>query len=295
MTEIGFIGLGIMGRPMAGHLLAAGHRMAVNSRRQSSAGDLISRGATWYDDPASLARESEIVITMLPDSPDVRVVALAEGGVFDGLAPGSLYIDMSTIRPAVARELAARGADRGIGTLDAPVSGGEAGAINGTLSIMVGGSSEDFERARPMFEVMGKTISHVGPAGAGQTVKATNQLLVGGAIELLAEAVLLLERSGVDFSSAVDVLAGGLAGSRVLDAKAAGMRARRFTPGFRIDLHHKDMGIVQDLARELSVPLPLGAQVTQLFLAARAQGLGDLDHSGLLRALEKAAGAGTVP
>jgi 2-hydroxy-3-oxopropionate reductase len=294
MTNIGFIGLGIMGRPMAGHLLAAGHQMAVTSRRRSSAEDLISRGATWYDDPAGLARDSEIVITMLPDSPDVRAVALAAGGVFDGASSGSLYIDMSTIRPDVAREIAARGADRGIGTLDAPVSGGEAGAVAGTLSIMAGGAGDAFERARPVFELMGKTISHVGPAGAGQTVKAANQLLVGGAMELLAEAVLLLERSGVDMPSALGVLAGGLAGSRVLDAKSAGMRARTFTPGFRIDLHHKDMGIVQDLARELSVPLPLGAQVTQLFLAARAQGLGDLDHSGLLLALEKMAGSGSV-
>ena len=227
---------------------------------------------------------------MLPDSPDVESVVLGEDGVFANAKPGLLYIDCSTIRPDVSAHVAAEGAKNGIRVLDAPVSGGEQGAIEASLSIMVGGSEEDFAAARPVLEAMGKTVVHVGPAGSGQTVKAANQLIVAGTIELVAEAMVFLEAYGVDMESAIKVLAGGLAGNAILDRKAAGMLARRFEPGFRIDLHHKDLGIVQAAAREAGVIIPLGAVVSQLVASLRAQGRGDLDHSALLLLVEQLSG-----
>ena len=233
------------------------------------------------------------MITMLPDSPDVQAVLLGEDGVFASARPGTLVIDMSTIRPDVAREVATAGAERGLRVLDAPVSGGEAGAIEGTLSIMVGGSAEDFEAARPLLEAMGQTIAHVGPAGSGQTVKAANQLIVAGTIELVAEAIVFLEASGVPTGPALEVLAGGLAGNRILDRKAAGMVKRQFTPGFRAELHDKDLGIVLATARSAGVILPLGATVGQLMGSLKAQGLGGLDHTALLRIVEQLSGRST--
>ena len=218
---------------------------------------------------------------MLPDSPDVQSVALGEDGVFANAKPGLLYIDGSTIRPAVSADLAAEGAKRGIRVVDAPVSGGEQGAVDASLSIMVGGSPEDFAAARPVLEAVGKTVVHVGPPGAGQTVKAANQLIVAGTIQLVSEAIVFLEAHGVDMESAIKVLAGGLAGNAILDRKAAGMLARRFDPGFRIDLHHKDLGIVQAAAREAGVVIPVGALVSQLVASLRAQGHG---KSGPFRA-----------
>ena len=227
---------------------------------------------------------------MLPDSPDVESVARGEDGVFANAKPGLLYIDCSTIRPDVAARLAAEGTKRGIGVVDAPVSGGEQGAIDASLSIMVGGSPEDFASARPVLEAMGKTVVHVGPAGSGQTVKAANQLIVAGTIQLVAEAIVFLEAYGVDMEAAIEVLAGGLAGNAILGRKAAGMLARRFDPGFRIDLHHKDLGIVQAAAREAGVVIPVGALVSQLVASLRAQGHGGLDHSALLLLVEQLSG-----
>lgn len=287
MTPIGFVGLGIMGRPMAANLAAAGFDVTVHSRRRESADGAVAAGATWAEDVAAASAGRDVVITMLPDSPDVESVALGPDGIYASADPGTVHLDMSTIRPDVARRLAAEAGAHGLRALDAPVSGGERGAIDATLSIMVGGDEADVAAVRPVLEALGKTIAHVGPNGAGQTVKAANQLIVGGNIELVAEALLLLERSGVDVEPALAVLAGGLAGSRVLDAKGASMHARSFAPGFRIDLHDKDMRIALDTARELDVPLPLGAVVAELFAAARAQELGSLDHSGLLAALER--------
>jgi 2-hydroxy-3-oxopropionate reductase len=253
---------------------------------------LSSAGGTVAVSAGQAAAEADIVVTMLPNHPQVEAVALGEGGVLDSAKPGTLYIDMSSIRPATSRRLAEVGAERGIRVLDAPVSGGEKGAVDGVLSIMVGGSAEDFAAAAPVFAPLGKTIVHVGPAGAGQTVKAANQLVVGGTYALVAEAVVLLEASGLDASIGLDVLAGGLAGSRILELKRASMVAREFQPGFRIDLHHKDMGIVLDAARDAEVATPVGNLVAALIASARAQGYGSLDHSALLKVAENLSGKG---
>jgi 2-hydroxy-3-oxopropionate reductase len=220
----------------------------------------------------------------------VQNVLLADNGVFAHAQPGTLVIDFSTIRPDVTAELGALGAERGLRVIDAPVSGGEQGANNATLSIMVGGSDEDFARAKPILDIVGKTIVHVGPNGAGQTVKAANQLIVAGNIELLAEALTFIAAYGVDMAAAVKVLGGGLAGSAVLDQKAPKMLARNFDPGFRIELHHKDLGIVAAAAREAGVIVPVGAVVAQLMASAVANGEGGLDHSALLLGVERLSG-----
>jgi 2-hydroxy-3-oxopropionate reductase len=232
---------------------------------------------------------------MLPDSPDVESVVFGADGVLANLRTGGLLIDMSTVRPDTARRIAEAGGTRGIDVLDAPVSGGEQGAVEATLSIMVGGDAQVFERARTLLGTLGTTVVRVGPAGAGQIVKAANQMIVADMIELVAEALVFLGASGVDREAAVRVLAGGLAGSRVLDRKAASMLQHRFDPGFRIDLHHKDLGIAMAAAREVGVALPVGALVAQIMAAARAQGLGELDHSALLVALETLSGRTPPP
>jgi 2-hydroxy-3-oxopropionate reductase len=293
VSTIAFIGLGIMGAPMAGHLIDAGHDVVGHNRSRPAVDALVARGGRAASSVADAVRDAEIVITMVPDSPDVEQVALGDEGIYAAAKPGVLYIDCSTIRPDVARALATAGNERGIRVVDAPVSGGEAGAKEGTLSIMVGGAADDVEAARPYLDVVGGTVVHVGPAGAGQTVKAANQLIVAGNIQLLAEALVFLEAHGVDTAAATEVLGGGLAGSTVLQRKAAGMRAREFAPGFRIDLHHKDLGIVTAAAREAGVTIPLGAHVAQLVGALRAMGHGDLDHSALLLLVERLSGRST--
>ena len=290
MTNIGFIGLGIMGGPMAVNLARAGHSVVgydLGPDRVERLTDAGGRGAAGL---AEAVAGADVVITMLPDSPDVEGVALGPDGVLQQARPGSLYIDMSTVRPETGRRLAQAGAVTGVHVLDAPVSGGEPGAVEGRLSIMVGGAGEDVATAMPLFEVLGATIVHVGPAGAGQTVKAANQLVVGGIYALVAEALVLLEASGVDGRTGLDVLAGGLAGSRILDLKRASMVSREFAPGFRIDLHHKDMGIAIAAAREAGLALPMTGLVAQLVAAARAQGYGSLDHSALLKVIENISG-----
>jgi 2-hydroxy-3-oxopropionate reductase len=289
MTTIGFIGLGIMGGPMAANLVAAGHTVLGHDTQQAAAERLVTAGGKYVDSVAA-ATAADVVITMLPDSPQVEEVVLGPGGVLDHAEPGLLLIDMSTIRPDTSVAVAAAAASRGVRALDAPVSGGEKGAIDGVLSIMVGGDVHAFDAARPVFEVLGKTVVHVGPSGAGQTVKAANQLVVGGIYALVAEAIVLLEASGVDPGPALDVLAGGLAGSRILELKRKSMVAREFAPGFRIDLHHKDMGIAIAAAREAGVALPMTGLTAQLIAAARAQGHGSLDHSVLLKVLENFSG-----
>jgi 2-hydroxy-3-oxopropionate reductase len=294
VTKIGFVGLGIMGGPMSSNLLAAGFDVIGFDVVPTALRRLTAAGGTAADSAGQAAAESDVVITMLPNHPQVEAVVLGEGGVLDSAKPGALYIDMSTIRPETSRRLAAAGAERGIRVLDAPVSGGEQGAIDAVLSIMVGGSEEDFAAAQPVLSVLGKTVVHVGPAGAGQTVKAANQLVVGGTYALVAEAIVLLEASGLDASVGLDVLAGGLAGSRILELKRASMVAREFAPGFRIDLHHKDMGIVLAAARDADVALPVGNLVAALVSAARAQGHGALDHSALLKVAEGLSGKGNA-
>jgi len=290
MTNVAFIGLGIMGSPMAVHLQEAGFAVAGYNKHSDTTGPLVAAGGRRAAGIAEAVEGADVVAIMVPDSPDVQEVLTGEGGVFDSAARGTLVIDFSSIRPDVSAELAAAGSERGLRMLDAPVSGGEAGARNAALSIMVGGAPEDFEAARPIFDAVGSTIVHVGPSGSGQTVKAANQLIVGAHIEVLAEALVFLEAYGVDTRAAFEVLGGGLAGSKVLEQKRENMLGRSFQPGFRIDLHHKDMGIVTAAAREVGVALPVGAIVAQLMTSARACGDGDLDHSALLRGVERLAG-----
>ena len=293
MTKIGFIGLGIMGSPMASNLLDAGFEVIGFDLVPAALERLSTTGGRVAASVAQAAAEADVVITMLPNHPQVEAVALGDGGVLDSAKPGSLYLDMSSIRPQTARRLAEVGAERGIRVLDAPVSGGEKGAVDGVLSIMVGGAEEDFSTAQAVFGPLGTAV-HVGPAGSGQTVKAANQLVVGGTYALVAEAIVLLEASGLDASVGLDVLAGGLAGSRILELKRKSMVAREFRPGFRIDLHHKDMGIVLDAARGVDVALPVGNLVAALVSAARAQGHGSLDHSALLKVAESFSGRGVA-
>jgi 2-hydroxy-3-oxopropionate reductase len=287
MTKIGFIGLGIMGSPMAGHLAAAGHTVTGFDLSEPALAKLVEAGGQAAANVAEAVAGAEVVITMLPQDEHVEAVTadvIAAGG--DGL----LLVDMSTIRPETSIAVAESAAHKGIHVLDAPVSGGEAGAKNAALSIMVGGADADFARALPLFEALGKTIVHVGPHGAGQVVKAANQLVVGGIYALVSEAIVLLEASGVDAKAGMDVLAGGLAANRILDLKRESMIARDFRPGFRIDLHHKDMGIVQAAARQADVSLPMAGLTAQLVASARAMGHGSLDHSALLKVVETLSG-----
>ncbi|MFE6389892.1 2-hydroxy-3-oxopropionate reductase [Nocardiopsis dassonvillei] len=287
VRKIAFIGLGIMGLPMAVNLVRAGYTVTGHNRSPERVDALVAEGGLRGGSVAGAVADADAVITMVPDSPDVEELMFGRGGVFESVKPGTLVIDMSTIRPDVSRAVAEAGAERGLRVLDAPVSGGEAGAIEAKLSIMVGGAEEDFETARPLFDVLGTTPVLVGPNGSGQTVKAANQLIVAGNIQLLAEALVFLEAHGVDTESGLEVLGGGLAGSTVLQRKGAAMRKRDFTPGFRIALHDKDMRIVTDSARAAGVAIPLGSQVAQYVGALKHQGHGGLDHSALLKIVEQ--------
>jgi 2-hydroxy-3-oxopropionate reductase len=290
VSTIAFIGLGIMGGPMAQRLVDAGHAVIGFNRSSGPVDRLVAAGGKGAGSVAEAVRDADVIITMVPDSPDVEEVALGEDGIYAHAPQGSIHIDMSSIRPDVAAGLYDAGKAVGVRVMDAPVSGGEPGAIEGTLSIMVGADRADFDAVQPIFDTVGTTVVLVGPPGSGQTVKAANQLIVAGNIELVAEAIVFLRAYGVDTEAAVSVLAGGLAGSRILERKAASMLAGNFDPGFRIDLHHKDMGIVTSAARERDVVIPLGALTAQLMAAARAQGDGGLDHSALLRGVERLSG-----
>jgi 2-hydroxy-3-oxopropionate reductase len=290
VSTIAFIGLGIMGGPMARHLVAAGHRVIGYNRSRGPVERLVDDGGTGAGSVAEAVRDAEVIITMVPDSPDVEGLALGENGIYANAPQRSIHIDMSSIRPDVAVRMADAGQAAGIRVMDAPVSGGETGAIEGTLSIMVGANPADFDEVKPILDAMGTTVILVGPPGSGQTVKAANQLIVAGTLELVAEAIVFLRAYGVDTEAAVEVLSGGLAGSRILERKAGNMLAGNFQPGFRIDLHHKDMGIVTTAARERDVAIPLGALTAQLVGAVRAQGDGNLDHSALLRGVERLSG-----
>ena len=290
MATIAFIGLGIMGGPMAEHLVKAGHIVIGVNRSPAPVQKLVEAGGRGAQSVAEAVADADVIITMVPDSPDVEGLALGDDGIYANARSGAIHLDMSSIRPDVSVRLAEAGRERGVRVLDAPVSGGEAGAKEAKLSIMVGGEESDFKEAKPILEAVGSTLVYVGPAGSGQTVKAANQLIVAGTIELVAEAIVFLEAYGVDTEAAVAVLAGGLAGNRILDRKGATMLARQFEPGFRIDLHHKDMGIVTDAARAKGVAIPLGALTAQLVGAVRAQGDGALDHSALLKGVERLSG-----
>ena len=283
---IGLIGLGIMGRPMARNLLKAGYALTVHDVTRVAVEELVGEGATAGTTPAQVAASTDVLITMLPDSPQVREVYLGTDGAFESLRPGWLAIDMSSIAPSTARELAERATAAGAGMLDAPVSGGDKGAIAGTLSIMVGGEEAAYERALPILQAMGKTIVHVGPAGAGQVVKVCNQVTVAVVIEAVSEALLLGAKAGVDPAKIADVLQGGLAATKVLEMRRENMLSGHFDPGFRIRLHRKDLKNAMELAAETEVALPAAALVEQLMRAAAAAGRADYDHSGLLTVLE---------
>lgn len=283
MTNVAVIGLGIMGLPMAVNLVKAGHTVTGFNRSQGAIDKLIAAGGNGATSIADAVKDADAIITMVPDSPDVEAVVGGADGVFANARKGALWIDASSIRPDVAKRLSADAVAAGIRPLDGPVSGGEQGAIDGVLSIMVGGDAKDFADAGEVLEAVGKTIVHVGPSGSGQTVKAANQLIVAVNIQALSEAIVFLEAYGVDTDAALKVLGGGLAGSKVLDQKGQKMLDRNFEPGFRLALHNKDLGIVTAAAREAGVTVPLGAAVAQLVSAMVAQGDGALDHSGLFK------------
>jgi 2-hydroxy-3-oxopropionate reductase len=287
---VGFIGLGIMGKPMAKNLIEAGHELVVYNRTPKKAEELAGAGAVVAASPREVAEQSDVVVTMLPDSPQVEEVLVGEEGVFEGVKEGALIVDTSTISPVITEELAARAKEKGASMLDAPVSGGDVGAIEGTLSIMVGGSDEDFQRARPLFEAMGKTVTHVGGSGAGQVVKAANQIVVALTIEAVSEALVLGSKAGVAPEKILDVLGGGLAGNKVMEVKREKMLTHSFDPGFRIELHHKDLGIALAAGREYGVTLPVTAIVDQMLQNLRMRGRGDRDHSALLTLIEDSSG-----
>jgi 2-hydroxy-3-oxopropionate reductase len=287
---VGFIGLGIMGRPMAKHLLKAGSPLIVHNRSQAAVQELVGLGAKAAGSPEAVAREAQVVILMLPNSPDVEQVVLGPHGLIAAARPGQLLIDMSTISPIVSQKVGAALAKKGVRMLDAPVSGGEKGAIDGTLSIMVGGEPAVFQEALPLFQAMGKTITHLGPLGSGGFTKLANQIIVAINLTALGEALTLAAKSGLDIELTLKALGGGLAGSRCLEQKTPNYVAHEFKPGFKVDLHYKDLGLIMEAGRALGVPLPTTAVVQELFGALRARGGGGLDHSGIITLLESLAG-----
>ncbi len=288
--KIGFIGLGIMGKPMSKHLLNAGYEVVVHNRSREAVAELVSAGAKEAHSPKEVAQNSEVIITMLPDSPDVETVALGPDGLIEGVKEGTIHIDMSTIAPSVAVHVGEELAKKGVQCLDAPVSGGDVGAQKATLSIMVGGNETAFETVKPIFEVMGKNIVLCGPLGAGQTVKACNQVLVAVTIAGVSEALTLGAKAGVDPLKIVQVLSGGLARCGVLENRGERMVNGDFDPGFRIRLHYKDLNIVMKTGNDYQVPLPTTSIVHELFNTALAKGRSELDHSGLLTVIEDLAG-----
>ena len=278
---IGFIGLGIMGKPMARNLLRAGYPLVVLNRSRAPMDELVAEGAQAGTSPKDVAARVDVVITMLPDSPDVEAVALGPDGIGAGIKDGALWIDMSTIAPVTTNRVASELAAKGVESLDAPVSGGEKGAIDATLSIMVGGSEPAFERAKPIFDMLGKNIVHVGELGAGQVTKACNQIVVGVTIEAVAEALALAETSGVDPAKVRAALLGGFAQSKILEVHGQRMIDRAFNPGFKAKLHRKDMNIAANAGDELGMDLAAAKLVRERFDQLIARGDGERDHSAL--------------
>jgi len=283
---IGFIGLGVMGKPMARNLLEAGYPLIAHNRSRRPVQELAQEGATPAHSPAEVALASDLIITCLPDSPDVKLVALGQNGLIEGAGEGDIYVDMSTIAPTVAVEVAETMAEKGVRCLDAPISGGDVGAQEGTLSIMVGGDESVFEAVKPVFDVLGKTVILCGPNGAGQTVKACNQVQVALNLIGMAEALVLGQKAGVDPAVVVEVLSGGFAQSRVMDVRGPNVIQGIFEPGFRSELHYKDLNIVREAARAYEASLPAAALAHELFGAMQARGWGSLDHSAVIRVIE---------
>jgi 2-hydroxy-3-oxopropionate reductase len=288
MSKIGFIGLGIMGAPMAGHLQAGGHALFVNTRGRVPEA-LLQGGATVCADGAEVARSAEVVIVMVPDTPDVEKVLFGANGVVEGLSTGQLVIDMSSISPIETKEFARRINALGCEYVDAPVSGGEVGAKAATLTIMAGGTEAGFARAKPLFELMGKNITLVGGNGDGQTCKVANQIIVALTIEAVGEALLFAAKAGADPAKVRQALMGGFASSRILEVHGERMVRRTFDPGFRIELHQKDLALALGAARKMGLSLPNTAAAQELFNACAAHGGAEWDHSAMVRALEKLA------
>ena len=288
--NIGFIGLGVMGRPMAMHLLKAGHSLTSCINVSDAAPDLIAAGLHISDSPTQVAAKSEVIITMLPDTPDVEKVLTGENGVLESIDPGKVIVDMSSISPSETRHFASLANEKGCEYLDAPVSGGQVGAEAGNLTIMVGGDPKTFEQIKPLFEIMGGNITLVGDVGSGQICKVANQIIVALNIEAVSEALVFASKAGADPARVREALMGGFASSRVLEAHGEKMLRRKFEPGFRIDLHRKDLNLALNAARELGLGLPNTANAMQLFnsIAARENG-GNLDHSAMVLALESLA------
>jgi 2-hydroxy-3-oxopropionate reductase len=290
MANLGFIGLGIMGKPMAGHLIAGGHAVHIYNRSPKPIQELGAQGAIVCKSIREVAKKSDIIFTMVSDTPDVEKVIFGTEGLFDGLRPGSVVVDMSTISPVATRDFAHRLSVKKVDMLDAPVSGGQVGAEQATLSIMVGGEIAVFERVRPYFDVMGKNIIHIGSNGAGQTCKLANQIVVAGTIEAVSEALVFASKAGADPTKVRQALLGGFAQSRILDLHGKRMIDRNFTPGFKIGLQQKDLNLVLQTARTMGMSLPGAALAQELYNAVAGQGNSDLDNSALVLVLEKLAG-----
>jgi 2-hydroxy-3-oxopropionate reductase len=289
MAELGFIGLGIMGKPMAGHLVKAGHTVHVCDVVEEPVKYLCSLGAKGFSCSKEVAQKSKIIFIIVPDTPDVEAVLFGPNGVAEGLKPGSIVVDMSSISPLATKEFAKRLAAMGVEMLDAPVSGGQVGAENATLSIMVGGKAEVFNQIKPFFELMGKNIVHVGGNGDGQTCKVANQIVVALTLEAVAEALLFASKAGADPMKVRAALLGGFAQSRILELHGERMIKRTFNPGFRVRLHQKDLNIALQSARSMGLSLPNTATAQELFNSLAAQGGSELDHSSIVTVLEKLA------
>jgi 2-hydroxy-3-oxopropionate reductase len=287
-SKIGFIGLGIMGKPMSKNLIKAGHELTVYDLAEASVKELDKAGAKVAHSSKEAAKENDLVISMLPDSPDVEKAALGPDGIFEGIRTGSAYIDMSTISPVTSKKIADVAKANGVRILDAPVSGGEKGAIESTLTIMVGGAKEVFDECLPIFQVMGKNIVYCGGVGSGQVVKACNQILVAGVLEAASEALVLGSKAGVDPETVLKVIAGGYA-MRVLDVRGPLVLKGDFKPGFKTNLHYKDLGIALAAGGEYGVPLPVTGLIHEMMGAMKAWGLGEYDHSGIITVLQRLA------
>jgi 2-hydroxy-3-oxopropionate reductase len=289
-VNLAFIGLGIMGRPMALHLMGGGHGMRVFARRAEAMQPLVDAGAVACSSPADAARGAEVVFTIVSDTPDVQQVLLGQGGVVEGAQPGAIVVDMSTISPIATRAMAQVLAAKGIEMLDAPVSGGDVGAINATLSIMIGGKPEIFEKVRPLFELMGKNIVYIGANGAGQVAKGCNQIAGAVGVEAVAEALTLARKNGVDPARVREALLGGFAHSRVLELYGARMLSRDFKPGFKAKLHQKDLRLVVEAAAQLNIALPQSALIAQHLNALVGMGHGEEDSAQVVKVLERLSG-----
>ena len=290
MLKLGYIGLGLMGKPMARNLLKAGFPLVVHNRSRAAVDELVAEGARPAFSPAEVAAQSDVVFTNLPDTPDVEAVALGEKGILEGAHEGLIFVDHSTIQPAAARRIARALAERGVLALDAPVSGGDIGAQNGTLTIMVGGDAAALEKVMPAFRAVGKTVTHVGESGAGQIAKAANQIMVAAQMAAMAELLLFAQKSGADPQKVVQAIRGGAAQCWTLDVKPQRLFAGNRSPGFKASMQSKDLGIVLDTAREYGIPLPVTAETAQLFHAMVQMGMGALDNSAVIAVLESLSG-----